>query len=181
MDTKVVNLFGASGVGKSSGAAYIFSQLKMNGISCELVPEYAKDKVWENNKEIFKPENQVYIFGKQSYRISRLIGKVEYIITDSPILLSNVYNKSVVLKKHFEDAVRDCHNSLNNINYIITRVKPFDPNGRNEKTSEEADQYIPRILEELSKVGDLYDTISIPGDKEGYDAIVREILSKRDS
>lgn len=91
------------------------------------------------------------------------------------------YNKSVVLKKHFEDAVRDCHNSLNNINYIITRVKPFDPNGRNEKTAEEADQYIPRILEELSKVGDLYDTISIPGDKEGYDAIVREILSKRDS
>ena len=67
MDTKVVNLFGPSGVGKSSGAAYIFSQLKMNGISCELVPEYAKDKVWENNEEIFKPENQVYIFGKQFY------------------------------------------------------------------------------------------------------------------
>jgi deoxyadenosine/deoxycytidine kinase len=181
MDTKVVNLFGPSGVGKSSGAAYIFSQLKMNGISCELVPEYAKDKVWENNEEIFKPENQVYIFGKQFYRISRLIDKVEYIITDSPILLSNVYNKSTVLKKHFEDAVRDCHNSLNNINYIITRVKPFDPNGRNEKTAEESDIYIPRILEELSKVGDLYDTISIPGDKKGYDAIVREIMSKRDN
>ena len=110
-----------------------------------------------------------------------MIDKVEYIITDSPILLSNVYNKSTVLKKHFEDAVRDCHNSLNNINYIITRVKPFDPNGRNEKTAEESDIYIPRILEELSKVGDLYDTISIPGDKKGYDAIVREIMSKRDN
>ena len=115
METKIINLFGPSGCGKSSGAAYIFSKLKMIGISCELVPEYAKDKVWEGNKEIFLPENQVYIFGKQYYRISRLIGKVDYVITDSPILLSNVYNKSDVLKKHFCDAVRDCHKNFNNI------------------------------------------------------------------
>ena len=65
METKIINLFGPSGCGKSSGAAYIFSKLKMIGISCELVPEYAKDKIWEGNKEVFRPENQVYIFGKQ--------------------------------------------------------------------------------------------------------------------
>ena len=63
METKVINLFGASGCGKSTGAAYIFSQLKLHGISCELVPEYAKDKVWEGNEEIFKPENLTYFFG----------------------------------------------------------------------------------------------------------------------
>ena len=33
----VVNLFGAPGAGKSTGAAYIFSQLKMAGIIAELV------------------------------------------------------------------------------------------------------------------------------------------------
>ena len=32
----VVNLFGAPGAGKSTGAAYIFSKLKMAGINAEL-------------------------------------------------------------------------------------------------------------------------------------------------
>lgn len=176
METKIINLFGPSGCGKSSGAAYIFSKLKMIGISCELVPEYAKDKVWEGNKEIFLPENQVYIFGKQYYRISRLIGKVDYVITDSPILLSNVYNKSDVLKKHFCDAVRDCHKNFNNINYYIKRAKPFDPNGRNEKTQEDSDKFIPLILDELKKTGENY--LTIIGDEEGYSIIVENILLK---
>lgn len=175
METKIINLFGSSGTGKSTGAAYIFSQLKLNGISCELVPEYAKDKVWEGNEEIFKPENQTYIFGKQFYRISRLIGKVKYIITDSPILLSNVYNKSDILKLHFEDAVRDCHKSLNNINYFIRRVKPFDPNGRNEKTAEESNKYLPKIRGELMITGSEWDCV--PGNQEGYDKIVKDILA----
>lgn len=58
----VVNLFGAPGSGKSTGAAYIFSQLKIAGVNAELVTEFVKDKVWENNEEVFK--NQAYIFGK---------------------------------------------------------------------------------------------------------------------
>lgn len=51
MDTNclVVNLFGVPGAGKSTGAAYIFSQLKMAGINAELITEFAKDKVWEEN------------------------------------------------------------------------------------------------------------------------------------
>ena len=50
----IVNLFGVPGAGKSTGAAYIFSQLKMAGVNAELMPEFAKDKVWEENKEAFK-------------------------------------------------------------------------------------------------------------------------------
>lgn len=49
----VVNLFGAPGAGKSTGAARIFSNLKMAGINAELVTEFAKDKVWEENKAVF--------------------------------------------------------------------------------------------------------------------------------
>ena len=40
----IINLFGAPGVGKSTGAAYIFSKLKMAGMNAELVTEFAKDK-----------------------------------------------------------------------------------------------------------------------------------------
>ena len=50
----VVNLFGPPGSGKSTGAAYIFSKLKMAGINAELVDEFAKAKVWEESKEAFK-------------------------------------------------------------------------------------------------------------------------------
>ena len=63
----VVNLFGAPGAGKSTGAAYVFSKLKMLGVNAELVTEYAKDKVWEESDAVFK--NQAYIFGKQYFRI----------------------------------------------------------------------------------------------------------------
>ena len=41
----VVNLFGVPSAGKSTGAAYIFSKLKMAGINAELITEFAKDKV----------------------------------------------------------------------------------------------------------------------------------------
>lgn len=45
MKMLVVNMFGAPGAGKSTGAAYIFSKLKMAGVNAELVTEFAKDKV----------------------------------------------------------------------------------------------------------------------------------------
>jgi len=44
-----VNLFGAPGSGKSTCAAYTFAKLKMLGVNCELVTEFAKDKTWEKN------------------------------------------------------------------------------------------------------------------------------------
>ena len=59
MQTIIVNLFGAPGAGKSTGAAYIFSKIKMAGVNAELVTEFAKDKVWEESKEVFN--NQIYI------------------------------------------------------------------------------------------------------------------------
>ena len=77
----IINLFGAPGAGKSTGAAYVFSQLKAAGINAELVTEFAKDKVWEETKAVF--ESQAYIFGKQYLRISRLVGKVDVASTES--------------------------------------------------------------------------------------------------
>lgn len=56
----VVNLFGAPGAGKSTGAAYIFSLLKMAGVNAELVTEFAKDKTWEHNTKAL--DNQVYMY-----------------------------------------------------------------------------------------------------------------------
>ena len=144
--TLVVNLFGVPGAGKSTGAAYIFSQCKMKGINAELITEFAKDKVWEDNKEVFK--NQAYIFGKQSYRLSRCDGKVDVIITDSPLPLSIIYNNDVRLTENFNKTVMDVFSSYKNINYLLLRVKPYNPSGRHqtEKESDALDEPIKKLL-----------------------------------
>ena len=54
------------------------------------------------------------------------------------------------------------------------RAKPFDPNGRNEKTQEESDKYIDKILKELTLAGVLYDSVN--GNEQGYNRIVYDIL-----
>ena len=167
----LVNLFGSPGTGKSTGAAYIFSQLKMRGINAELVTEFAKDKVWEESKAVFN--NQAYIFGKQYFRISRCADKVDVVITDSPLLLSVVYNNDPVLGEDFNNVVRKVMNSYNCKNYFLVRTKAYNPVGRFQ-TEEESDAIADEILELLNKEQLPY-TIST-GDVTGYDAIVDDIL-----
>ena len=49
----IVNLYGAPSAGKFTGAAYIFSKLKLKRINAELVTEFVKGKVYEQSKGAF--------------------------------------------------------------------------------------------------------------------------------
>ena len=169
--TIVVNLFGVPGAGKSTGAAYIFSQLKMRGVNAELITEFAKDKVWEENKEVFK--NQAYIFGKQSFRMSRCDGKVDVIITDSPLLLSILYNDDPRLTENFNKSVLDVFNSYENLNYCLLRVKPYNPIGRHQ-TEEESDALQQPIVKLL--IDRDVEFTYVDGDKDGYEKIIKNVL-----
>ena len=166
----VVNLFGVPGAGKSTGAAYIFSNLKMRGINAELVTEFAKDMVWENNTEVFK--NQAYIFGTQSFRISRCQDKVDVIVTDCPLFLTAFYNKSQILGKQFNDVVFNVFNSYNNVNFFIDRVKDYNPIGRLQ-TEKEAQALREPMLKMLKDYN--VDFTTIDGTFKGYDLIVEQI------
>ena len=169
----VVNLFGTPGAGKSTGAAYIFSNLKMRGINAELVTEFAKDMVWENNKEVFK--NQAYIFGTQSFRISRCQDKVDVIVTDCPLFLTAFYNQSPILGKQFNDVVFSVFNSYNNINYFIDRVKDYNPIGRLQTEKESLALKAP-MLQMLKDYK--VDFTTIDGSLKGYDLIVEQVSRK---
>ena len=173
MQTIIVNLFGAPGAGKSTGAAYIFSKIKMAGVNAELVTEFAKDKVWEESKEVFN--NQIYIFGKQSFKISRVMNKVDVIITDSPIILSSFYNSDETIQEELDALVMKTFNSYNNMNYFIERVKPYQEKGRFQ-TEEESAQIADEVSTLLDEKEVDYEVIA--GDTEGYDYIVKQILHK---
>lgn len=87
--TIVVNLFGTPGAGKSALAANIFANLKKHNINCELVREYVK--IWAYQDKQVTPLDQVYLLGKQTQSEAMLYGKVDVIVTDSPILLVGAY------------------------------------------------------------------------------------------
>ena len=132
--TVVVNLFGGPGCGKSTTAAALFAELKMQHVNCELVTEFAKDKVWEHNAKIF--DAQPYLFGKQYWKIKRCLGEVDFIITDSPLLLSIVYNNKYAKLQYFNSMVKEIHDQFNNMNWLVRRENLYQTSGRNESHSE---------------------------------------------
>lgn len=124
--TKIINLFGGPGVGKSTQAALLFGEMKKLGLECELVTEYAKDVVWWEVEAKFK--NQLYIFAKQHSRVHRLLGKVDYIITDSPLALSLIYGENE--SRQFKDLVSHEIASHENVDVELMRCNTYMANGR---------------------------------------------------
>ena len=70
-------------------AALLFAHMKMQGLHVELVREYVKLWAW-SGKQV-RPTDQIYLLGKQSAYESLLYGKVDYIVTDSPVMLAGAY------------------------------------------------------------------------------------------
>jgi nicotinamide riboside kinase len=156
MNTVIVNLFGEPSAGKSTVALEVTARLKKKGIKAEYVSEFAKDKVWENNAEVFNC--QEYIFGKQSFKIKRLIGKVDVIITDSPLFLSIVYNEDPVLGEAFNKTVFNVFNHYRSLNFLLTRTHKFEAEGRihDEKQSEEIRR---KLVDALGTYGVWYSSL----------------------
>jgi len=143
--TLVINLFGGPGVGKSTKAAKIYSTLKEKGYNCELAAEYAKDLVWQESMHVLK--NQIYLLGKQHHRVWRLLGKVDVVITDSPIMLCMVYGHD---SEHFRNLIKEEHDKMDTLNIVLTRKYQYVQEGRNQNEEEsiEIDNNIIKMLKD---------------------------------
>lgn len=133
--TTVINLFGGSGIGKSTTAAHLFAEMKYAGHHCELVREYVKTWAWQ--KRQVGPFDQMYLLGKQSKYESVLYNLVDYIITDSPLLLCPIYERYHTGKDLISPAalnfIRDAEeNGVKHVNFLLKRNKKFDSRGRYE-------------------------------------------------
>ena len=150
----VINLFAGPGSGKSTTCAGVFSKLKLAGVNCEMSLEYVKDKIWENSLNVL--DDQIYVFGKQFHRLNCLKDKVDVVITDSPILLSIIYNNE--MSKYLDDLIVEQFRRFNNLNYYLVRDESFNQTGRvhNLEESIEKDNKI-KIM--LNKYGISYTTV----------------------
>jgi len=169
--TVFINLFGGPGSGKSTLCSIIFSDLKMRHIDCEMALEYAKDVVWDESFR--KLANQIYIFGKQHSRLYRLNGKVDVVITDSPLLNSIIYDDSK--NQELKQLVLSEFKKLNILNYFVDRKFKYEQNGRvqNYEGALEKDNYYRKLLSENDIA---YKNVN-PG-LENLSLIVEDVLNK---
>lgn len=102
--------------------------------------------------------------------MKRCRDKVDVIITDSPIPLGIFYNTDPALDEHFEHTVMNVFNTYNNNNYLIKRIKPYNPVGRNQ-TEEESNKIGEKIRTFLDDRGIIY--LEANGSLSTYDDIVK--------
>ena len=165
-ETIVINLIGGPGCGKSTVAAGLFYELKRLGVSCELVCEYTKEKVWEESFNVLNDE--IYLFAKQLHKQWRLKDKVDYIITDHCLLNSVIYNK--INSNSFNNLVFEEFNKFSNINFFITRGDKYETAGRIE-TEEESKQLDKDFKELFNKNKIAYKEVK-------YDSAVNDIVEE---
>ena len=137
--TIVINLVGGPGAGKSTFATMLFSSLKKKGVSCEYVDEFAKGLVWEGRDTALK--DQLYVLANQNHKLNRVVGKVNVIITDSPLLVSMYYNSVLPEGEKlnceiFDKLVMECYEKYDNIVYYLERNFPYVMEGRYQTEEE---------------------------------------------
>jgi deoxyadenosine/deoxycytidine kinase len=125
--SKIINLFGGPGIGKSSIAAGLTYELKKNHITCDAPYEFPKMLAWDENHSAIR--DQLYVLANQHRGIVKSYGKVDYIILDSPILLSLVYRNyyrsneypATLYSDSFDNMVLDIHNQYDTLNIVLNR------------------------------------------------------------
>lgn len=169
--TKIINLTGQPSAGKSTLSHGLMYKMKMNLMNVEHVSEFAKDLTWDDNTQALS--NQMYVAGEQFQRIERLMGKVEFIITDSPIILSIFYAPDKY-PESFKATVVELYKQYDNMNYFVNRVKPYNPEGR-VHSEEESEKLSSTIYNALGLYNIPFKEIN--GDEGGLKTMYRDVCN----
>lgn len=151
--TKVINFFSGSGTGKSTIAAALYAELKIRSAHVELAREYIKKWAWE--KRTPGKFDQIYIFGHQANEEGRLYEKVDFIVSDSPLLLVPFYEQLLTKENIIEPSVINYmkHAEKHGVtyhNFWLERLDTFDERGRYEtlEQAKQIDKSLRKWLEE---------------------------------
>jgi hypothetical protein len=121
--TKVINIIGGPGCDKSLYSSAIVLYLNLHQKTVEVIPDFAKSLVWQQNFEVLK--NQYFIAQRQFEMINLLDGQVQFLITECSLPQVLYYNE------HYEDNICDIaktraqilewYKQHNNVNILVER------------------------------------------------------------
>jgi hypothetical protein len=142
-----------------------------------LVREYVKTWAWQNKK--VGPFDQIYLLGKQSKYESILYGKVDYIVTDSPLLLCPIYEiyhsgKELVAPAAFNFIEDAKSKGVEHVNFVLSRHKHFDTRGRYD-TLEEATQ-VDAVIREFLQEHEIPYVEIVSEDRKRVDEILSHLV-----
>lgn len=175
-DTTVINIIGGPGTGKTTIAAGLYAQLKRLGYDVENIPEFSNELVFEEHFSTFN--DRLYMHAIQNHRLFIMKGKLDFIITDSPLLLTSIYNKfylkdkmPVSYNEMIDLAVKETFNFYHNVTYYLGRDTNYNVIGRREN---EADAIVldQLVLDYLHQNQIPYKTISL---QDGVSTILEDL------
>jgi ABC-type dipeptide/oligopeptide/nickel transport system ATPase component len=148
--TKVINIIGGPGCGKSMFSAAIVLFLHLHGKTVETIPDHAKALVWQHNFEVLK--NQYFIAQRQFEMLNLLDGQVQFLMTEGSLPQVLYYNEAYepnicdVAKTRAQ--ILEWHRMHDNINILVERgEKRYVRAGRFQE--EEQARQVDRGLREL--------------------------------
>lgn len=152
--TKVINIVGGPGSGKTTLAALLFAELKMQGHTAEYVQEYIKHLVWRNDTDAI---NNQYLVSTEQYKLFKaVVGKVDFIVTDGALLHGLYYNRNypdnVSNVEKTELKILQYISEFDNVYVFLERGDfEFEKQGRlhTEEESREIDCQMKRIVDGL--------------------------------
>ncbi len=121
--TRVINVIGGPGCDKSVITSAIVLYLKLREKSVEVIPDFAKSLVWQQNFEVLK--NQYFIAQRQFEMLSLLDGQIQFLITECALPQVLFYNENYldnicdIAKTRTQ--ILEWYNQHNNINILVTR------------------------------------------------------------
>ena len=165
--TKIINIFGAPGSGKSTLMFGLLYHLKLLGIEVEGAHEYIKEKLYEGSPYPF--HDQLYTYAKQNKKLNQLNGKVDFIITDSPSVQCVAYIEKE--PEVYTQMALDYFNQYDNLNIFLERTHKYQPSGRNQ-TEEQANVVGDKIRSMLDRLNIPYTVLPA---NEALDKILQMI------
>lgn len=144
---KVINFFGAPGVGKSTLAMLVTAMLKRSQVDAEVSLEFVKEYIHTGSENLLAYQN--YIFAQQERQLRILLDscECEIAVTDAPLIHSAFYAPDDY-PLYFKNLVFEIFNSYDNVNFFINRNHPYSYNGRihSEEKSNLISKKLPLFL-----------------------------------
>lgn len=177
---KRINLYGGPGCGKSTLSSRLFYELKVKGHKVELVREYIKK--WVFLDRFPKSFDQVYIFGHQIHSEDHLLqgDKIDYIITDSPLLLQCCYAEihKFTAGQQLLDIAKKYEEVFPSLNIFLRRDGiPYQNEGRyeDEKEAYVRDDFIYNFLQQHAPTQRLYNLQALNFD-EIFSVVLKNLV-----